>query len=556
MRNYWLKAQQSFLFKESLSHSRDWHPLLFAMMGAFAMTLLLNGPFLDAVQQQAPGQLGLHLSLMLLLFLLNLLLLTLFSFGRWQKALFLLLSLIGASSLYFNQSFGVLIDKDMLQNALETDPAEARGLMSLALFWHLAQWMAFPVLMVLMVPLQKLSWRQRWVHQGASLLAVLVAISVLGAVKYADLAPFFRNFRDVKQLALPISPVVAATSLLSKQIKAQIPVEFVELGHDATRPAAIAGQKPKLLVLMVGETARADHFQLNGYNRPTNPMLSQLPVLSFRQVSSCGTATAHSLPCMFALQGRDDYNESKAKNSSNVLDILARTQVDVSWMDNNSGCKGVCDRVRSEFLFNTLVDERCTDGQCLDEVLVDALKKELTSTGNQDRIIVLHQLGSHGPEYYRRSGSKDKSFLPECTDKQLQLCQVQHIVNAYDNSLVATDRLLAEVIQSLQSQTHYDAAMLYVSDHGESLGENGVYLHGLPYWMAPSAQTHIPMIWWMSDDLSAHASYNKSCLQQQQDQALSHDYLFHSLLGFFRVSTSLYQPKLDFLAPCQVEEAV
>lgn len=548
MFNYLRRYSAGLLVPDLQRPAQSWHPLLFMLVAALAMTVMLNAPFYAALQVDIPGQIGLQLSLLLVVFLLNLLLLLLVAHARLLKPVVLLMFLAGSLSLYFNQSFGVLIDKDMLQNALETDKAEASGLLSGDLLLHLLQWMLFPLLLVLMVRVQRLSRRHYWQQLCAALTVLLLTLSGIGATQYAEFASFFRNFRSVKHLALPVSPVMAAISLTIKSAKAQVAPEFHLLASDAHRSAS-KGQ-PQLLVLVLGETARADHFQLNGYPRPTNPLLSQLDVVSFRQVSACGTATAHSVPCMFSALTRENYDEATAKNSSNVLDILQATGVDVSWLDNNSGCKGVCDRVASEFLFQK-TDNRCTEGQCLDDVLLDGLANALQQNSNADRIIVLHQLGSHGPEYFKRRADQDKRFAPECQDKQIQLCERSAVINAYDNSIVATDRLLAGVIGQLQQQSHYHAAMLYLSDHGESLGENGVYLHGLPYFMAPEAQTQIPMIWWMKQGYASAANLSAHCLAKSQDEPLSHDHLFHSLLGAFSVSTTIYQAPLDMFRRCR-----
>lgn len=526
----------------------SWHPVLFALVAAASMTLMFNGPFFAALQTNIPGQISLHLVLILVVFLLNLMLILMFSHSRLLKPVVLLLFIAGSLSLYFNQTFGVLINQEMLQNAVETDQAEAKGLISIGFVIHLMQWNLFPLMLISIVRIQRLSRRAYFQHSIAALAIVCIALLSVGVTQYAELASFFRNFKSVKHLALPVSPVIASVSLTVKSLKAQVPTEFHILATDAKRESTFG--RPRLLVLVVGETARADHFQLNGYPRATNPLLSKLPIVSFSQVSSCGTATAHSLPCMFSALTRENYDESKAKNSSNILDILQATGVDVSWHENNSGCKGVCDRLRSEFLYKQ-EDPRCSEGQCLDELLLDALDRELQSIADTDRIIVLHQLGSHGPEYFRRSGILDKAFNPECTDKQLQLCSRDNIVNAYDNSIVATDRLLANIINRLQQQKNYDASMLYMSDHGESLGENGVYLHGLPYFIAPDAQTHIPLIWWMSNEYAASSDLDAICIAKRQSSPLSHDNLFHSLLGIFSVNTALYESKLDIFKSCK-----
>jgi len=552
MYNYLHRFYPNWLVPDIQRPVQSWHPFLLMLIAAASMTLMFNGPFFAALQMQLPGQTGLQLTLLLLIFLLNFMLLLLIAQGRMLKPVVIFMFFVGSMSLYFNQTFGVLIDKDMLQNAIETDPAEARGMVSGGLVLHLLQWMLFPLLLVTMVRVQRVTYKVYCQQLLAALFMVTFILSAVGATQYAELASFFRNFRAVKHLALPVSPVIAAMSLAAKSVRAQVPREFHVLATDATHHQS-TGQ-PKLLVLVVGETARADHFQLNGYPRPTNPLLSKLPVLSFNQVSSCGTATAHSVPCMFSVMTHDNYAEAAAKTSSNVLDILQAAGVAASWLDNNSGCKGVCERIPSEFLFQKS-DERCHNGQCLDDVLLDGLAIALRDHTDEDRIIVLHQLGSHGPEYFKRSAGKDKVFSPECQDKQLQLCDRTEIINAYDNSIITTDRLLASIITQLQQQKYYNAAMLYVSDHGESLGENGVYLHGLPYFMAPSEQTHIPLIWWMSHGYQAINALSSDCLQQSLDKPLSHDHLFHSLLGAFEVQTRLYQKSLDMFSDCKRTQA-
>lgn len=529
---------------------RLWHPLWFAIVSALGMTLLLNGPFLEAVQAKVPGQYGLQLNLMAILFLLNLLLLVLFSFHRIQKPMALTLFAIGAFSYYFIDSFGIVVDKAMLQNAVETDAAEAAGVLTIGMLWQVLGVMLFPILCISLIKVRLLPYKQFFKHWLIAAVLIVLSLFSLVASGYSELAPFFRNYRAVKHLALPVSPLAAAVSLSADLLKEQFPTQFMQLGQDAIQPVSAKTKKPRLIVMVLGETARADHFQLNGYTRLTNPQLSQMPVYSFTNVSSCGTATAHSVPCMFSSMERQNYNEATAKNSSNVLDVLQQAGIDVRWLDNNSGCKGVCERVHTELVSEQPQNPLCHEGQCLDQVLLDALEKQLNTPLTSDTLIVLHQLGSHGPEYFKRSSGKDKVFLPECTDKQLQLCATSDIVNAYDNSIVATDSLLAGVITRLNQQKNNPAAMLYLSDHGESLGENGIYLHGLPYWMAPKAQTQVPMLWWMSTPYASLQQLTPDCIASKQQDSLSHDNLFHSLLGMFKVSTRVYEPGKDIFHSC------
>jgi lipid A ethanolaminephosphotransferase len=521
------------------------HPLWYALLLALVTTAAFHGPLLAQVASRVPGQWTLQLTLWLLVLLLNSLLFVLCSLPRLQKPLLMVLVLSAVLSHYFISHFGTVIDKAMLQNVLETDAAEAAGLLNADLVLTLTAWSGLLLWLQLRVRLSYRPWRRYAVQWLAAVLAVLTLLGALAATQFSTLAPFFRNYRDVKFFALPLSPVVSAVSLSKHQLQSYFPQQFQLLGTDVqnTRPAAPA----RTLVLVLGETARADHFQLNGYARPTNPQLSQLPVVSFSAVSSCGTATAHSVPCMFSALGRLQYDEAIAKNSSNVLDILHSSGVDVLWLDNNSGCKGVCDRLPAKMLYDEVA---CREqGHCADSVLLAALQQELARPQTQDRIIVLHQLGSHGPEYYKRSSETAKVFGPECRNKELNQCSAAEVVNAYDNSLLATDALLAGVIHSLQAVPQ--AAMLYVSDHGESLGENGVYLHGLPYWMAPKAQTQVPLIWWMNGNFAEQQRLSAECLARQAATPISHDHLFHSLPALFDRQSKVFDPAMNLFAPCQ-----
>jgi lipid A ethanolaminephosphotransferase len=305
------------------------------------------------------------------------------------------------------------------------------------------------------------------------------------------------------------------------------------------------------MVVVVGETARAANFSLNGYARETNPELAARGVINFEQASSCGTATAVSVPCMFQNVGRDGYKDSMANSREGLLDVLQRAGVGVLWRDNNSGCKGACVREPYEDVSHIEVDAMCDPGECHDEVLLNGLQAYLDSL-NHDAVIVLHMKGSHGPAYYKRYPAAFEKFTPVCKSNQLDRCQQAEIVNAYDNSLLYTDHVLAKTIDLLQHNSQrLDTGMLYLSDHGESLGENGIYLHGLPYAMAPSEQTHIPMLMWMSSGLEKRQGIAASCLEAKGKQPVSQDNLFHSVLGLMDVHTEAYHADLDLFRSCR-----
>ncbi|MEL7628211.1 sulfatase-like hydrolase/transferase [Pectobacterium aroidearum] len=326
------------------------------------------------------------------------------------------------------------------------------------------------------------------------------------------------------------------------------------VAEDATRPET--GERSKLVIAVVGETARAQNFQLNGYPRATNPSLSQREnIISFKNVSSCGTATAISLPCIFSRMTRTQYDEVRAATEENLLDILRRTGVQILWRNNNNGgCKGVCERVPTDDMPILKITEQCVnkDGTCYDDVLHHQLSSRIDAMSG-DALIVLHQLGSHGPTYFERYPAQEKIFSPTCDSNQIQKCSNEAQTNTYDNMLVYTDRMLGKTIDLLQRYSgQRDVAMIYLSDHGESLGERGIYLHGTPYLIAPKEQTQVPMVMWFSPKFAQDAGFNLACLRNNADNKdYSHDNFYHSMLGLFGVHSRVYQPELDVFSPCR-----
>jgi lipid A ethanolaminephosphotransferase len=326
----------------------------------------------------------------------------------------------------------------------------------------------------------------------------------------------------------------------------------VAIGEDAKPGLRMAARsKPLVVVLVVGETARAANWQLNGYAKATTPELAKLGVINFPDVTACGTNTEASLPCMFAPVGRRDYDEDRIRGSQSLLHVVQRAGVDVLWRDNQSGCKGVCDGLPQEEVLQLNPPGLCAEGHCLDEGLLSGLPERFKSAkGTQ--LLVLHQLGNHGPSYFRRYPDAFKRFTPACEFDDLRKCSVEHIVNAFDNALLYTDHVLARLIGQLQAvQDQVDSVVLYVSDHGESLGENKLFLHGLPYAIAPDVQKRVPMVMWFSSGAAAATGVDVSCLQARAKQPTAHDHLFHTLLSLVDVTTALHQKEWDLTQACK-----
>ena len=478
---------------------------------------------------------------------------------RWTlKPVISFLLLCAGFATHYMLSYGIVVDTPMLINVVQTDSREARDQLSVGL--------AFTVAGIAGLPLWWL-WRQRWtpVPWGAQLLrnlgtCVVAVLLMLGSLQlvFQDFASLMRNHPQLRYQINPLNSVYALLDLTiipSEQRGGPLQV-LGEDAHIAKRNAEGSEAKhPPLLVLVLGETARSRNFSLNGYGRATNPLLAKENVVSFTQVTSCGTSTAESLPCMFSHLGREGFSK-RQHESENLLDVLQRAGYAVLWMDNQSGCKDQCNRIPNVNTSSLNIPGACEDGECRDTVMLQRIDAEWAKLPAEQRargtVVVMHQMGSHGPAYYKRTPAEFKRFQPECQHNSLSQCERQQVVNAYDNTIVFTDYFLSQLIAWLKthSKTHLPA-MLYVSDHGESLGENNLYLHGLPYAVAPEVQKHVAMISWLSPGFERWSGVSTSCLKQQRDRTLSHDHLFHSVLGMMAVQTQVYQPERDLFVACQ-----
>ncbi|AKA23879.1 phosphoethanolamine transferase [Pseudomonas chlororaphis] len=481
------------------------------------------------------------------------LLLTLVSFRWTLKPVLTLVALVSAAAAYFMNEYGITIDTVMVQNVFETNPDEAAALFNLKLLCYLLVLGALPVALVWRTPVRYRPFFRGLLNKLlVSAACVLVILVSVGAF-YSTYAPIFRQEDKLTHFINPTNYIYAIAKYGKQRLGIKQHVVVQPIGQDAVMSAQASGREKKsLMILVVGETARADHFSLNGYARDTNPELAKLDIINFTQVHSCGTSTAVSVPCMFSMFPREDYSDKKGKTYEGLLDVLQRAGVQVLWLDNNSDCKGTCLRVPNRDIPKTQPSPFCDGKNCLDEALLVDLQQYIDSLAG-NAIIVLHADGSHGPEYYERYPKSLERFTPICHTNQLGSCSSEELVNVYDNTILYTDHFLARVVELLKrNQQRYDTSMLYVSDHGESLGENGLYLHAAPYALAPQAQTHVPMVMWFGDKTLGDLGIQRDCLQGKSDQPdLSHDNLFHSLLGLFEVRTELYQPQLDIFHSCR-----
>lgn len=467
------------------------------------------------------------------------------------------LVIIGSALSYFMLKFGIMIDRSMLQNTLETSFTESAPMVTFELINCILLLGVLPCVVIILVKIKPRTIGLYFLFKHVMIvLLALLLVGLIALIFYKNYATFMRNNSKIIKYLLPSNYIGALYGQYQFEQNKHRP--FLTIGDDAYRQVVDSDSKSikTVVVLIVGETARSENFALNGYGKNTTPLLSKRDdVISFQNTTSCGTYTAFSIPCMFSNMERKNYDEASALRQENILDILNKQGINVIWLDNNTGCKGVCNRIENENITKKYINigsKLCQDGGCYDEVLVKELAIKLQHL-DKDSLIVLHPLGSHGPNYYQRYPEQFRTFTPTCDTNQITNCDSGSLVNTYDNTIVYTDYIINQTIELLQSkQNNYNTMLIYLSDHGESLGENGLYLHSFPYSIAPAQQTKIPFILWISQHLAKLNRINTACIKNHAKQdLLSHDNLFHLLLGIFAIQTKEYNQSLDSLNYCK-----
>ncbi|HHQ4893270.1 TPA: phosphoethanolamine transferase [Aeromonas veronii] len=474
-----------------------------------------------------------------------------FTFRFVLKPFFTVLILTGSIVSYAMLKYGVIFDAGMIQNIVETNSGEAGAYLngSVALWFLLTG-----LLPVLVLWSLRIRYPARW-YQGLALRAGALAISLLfiggvASLYYQDYASVGRNNKSLAKEIVPAN-YVHGLYKYGRDVLFATPIPYQQLGTDARVVAR--GSKPTLMFLVVGETARSQNYSLNGYGKATNSFTAkEQGVVSFRNVRSCGTATAVSVPCMFSNLTRRGYDDQLASSRDGLLDVLQHAGVSVLWKENDGGCKGVCRNVPTIEILPKSYPALCQGESCYDEVLLEGLDQQIAGMkGN--KLVAFHLMGSHGPTYFRRYPASERVFMPDCPRSDIENCSNEELVNTYDNTIRYTDKVVGLLIDKLKSlESQYDVGLVYLSDHGESLGAMGLYLHGTPYKFAPDDQTRVPLLTWFSPQLQADRQLDMGCLAAEaSSQRFSHDNLFHSMLGIMDVQTSVYDNKLDLFKPCR-----
>jgi lipid A ethanolaminephosphotransferase len=452
--------------------------------------------------------------------------------GRYARWLIAALVMLASQAAYYMDHYSIIIDTVMIDNIVHTDRSEALGLLSLAMVMQtlllglLPAWLIFKMTPSTAVSFVTIKLRLR--HT----ILLLLSITMVVAPFTAGYTSFIREHKIARFYANPTYPIYSLIKYAAQTFHAPVSHNIKKVAADAKLIEPPTNKK-ELIILVVGETARYDRFSLNGYQRPTNPLLAQQNVLSLSNVSSCGTSTGVSVPCMFSNLGREKYDKDQALSQENILDVLTDNGVSVLWRDNNSDSKGVATRVQYEDFKSPTLNNVC-DNECRDIGMLGGLDKFIATNTNKDMLIVLHQMGNHGHEYYRRYPKDFERFKPACQTGELRDCTKEEVDNAYDNAILYTDYFLSETINFLKKfDNDYQTAMFYVSDHGESLGEHGLYLHAMPYAISPKEQTRVPAILWLGKNFE----YKVKDFLPYKKQAFSHDDLFCGLMTAFEINS-------------------
>ncbi len=528
--------------------------LLLALYFTFALNLSFWRFFFKNIDNFHLLNICFLLTLAINIFLVYELFFNLIIWKRGWKFLTVVFLPITAATNYFMYAFNIIIDKFMIRNVMETSYREATDLLTTSYFIWLVVFGIIPAVIVCFLQVSFMPWREELKKRGKFTVLSLLFILVSGGV-------FFEAYKDYGKTNENVHRMLNLFNYTYSTYQ-----YFNKLHHDS-RPFTILdkgvhwddfkGTKDNqmLVVVVIGETARAANYQMDGYKRTTNPYLEKMEdIIYFNEVTSCGTDTSHSVPCLFSAASRDNFIQSSAKYTQNVVDMIQAAGFNVLWRENNESCKGVCDRVPTEYMITLNNPKYCFGLYCYDETLLDGLKEKITNLSGPNNLIVLHLMGSHGPTYYKRYPKKFRKFTPTCDTADVKECTQEELINTYDNTILYTDYVLSELINTLRQFPQKEIALIYVSDHGESLGENGMYFHGFPYSQAPKEQIEVPMILWMNDSLIKYNYLNSKCVKDiAQTNAFSHDNFFHTILGLTKVDSKFYDKKLDIFTPCRLK---
>jgi len=444
---------------------------------------------------------------------------------------FCMLMAIGSSvAVYFLVTYHVVLDETMMGNVLNTNFAESAEYLHPALLVYVLALGVLPCWLLGRVKIRSTP-RLRVAAMALACLSIAVAWCLLASRSWLW---FDENSKLVGGMIMPSSYVInTGRYLVPRLMASEVPA--------ALPPASFSSGGKTVVILVIGEAARAKNFQLYGYNRPTNPLLSKAGVVALRNATACATYTTAAVRCILS---NLDSSLPFSKRYEPLPSYLQRNGVEVIWRTRNWGEPPIT--VQSYQKASDLSAD-CAGARCAyDEVLLSGLEQRIKAASSPRVLVVLHQSGSHGPAYYAKYPAEFEYFKPVCKSVELGRCSHEELINAYDNTILYEDYFLFRVIGVLKQLQDTATLLIFVSDHGESLGEYGMYLHGIPYAIAPDVQRDIPFIVWMSDEFLRQKAVPRGRLESQSIH--SQRDIFHSVMGAFSMHSDAYTGAYDIFS--------
>ncbi len=432
------------------------------------------------------------------------------------KFLLVIFFIVNAIAVYFINTYSVIVDESMVGNVLNTNYAESSSFFSIKLILYIILLGVIPGIYIIQAKIINVTVKRFLIITSLTLLFILT----VAFVNASNWLWIDKNSKTLGGLAMPWSYTVNIS--LFYVHKHQKNEKEILLPN-----AIIKDNQKSVVVLVIGESARSENFSLYGYPKNTNPLLSKTAnVFHFNAVSSATYTTAGVKAIL------EDTNTDKLYEI--LPNYLYRNGVDVVWRTTNWGEPPVHinDYENRDSLMKNCKGEGCN----YDEVLLTGLKEQILASKKNKVLIILHTSTSHGPTYSKKYPPQFETFTPVCNSVELGNCSHTELINAYDNTIVYTDYILSNVIEDLKQLKDYKSAMIFVSDHGESLGEKNLYMHGLPLSIAPKEQYEIPFIVWLSDNSSK---------QVKPEKMLSQNNVFHSVLNFLGIQSPVYNEEMN-----------
>ncbi|MBQ3695908.1 MAG: sulfatase-like hydrolase/transferase [Alphaproteobacteria bacterium] len=456
------------------------------------------------------------------------------------KPLSILLLITNSIAGYFITAYHLVLNKTMLMNILDTNFFEATEWMGISFWVYVILFGIVPSIVVWRLKIEFEPFKLHF-RKTLSLLAIMLFLLSIFLPYRTSVKIYLKTNFNLRYQFVPTGYVSGVVGVISNYLKK---VEGLNTTAGMEFHPYWKGKKKNLFVFVLGESARDANFSLSGYRRNTaEPLQAFLrDMIVFKKTESCGVVTRVSVPCMFNAFTRENYKEQALPYTTNALDILSQNGIDLLWLDNELGCNKVCRNIQTEYT--------CETRDCVDMLLNDAFRDKMSGF-TKDTFVVLHQRGSHGPRYDLRVPAEYKKWKPYCDRADSTSCAYEELVNTYDNTMYYTSLVIADLIKTLSKMTdEYNPVLMYISDHGESLGEGEIYGHGGDFKDAPDVQKQVPFFVWMPKSTRQALGMSKRCMRNKTKQQQTQDAIFHSILGWAGISTDVYDEKLDIFAGC------